>query len=121
MIKALIFDCDGVLVDTERDGHRVGFNRAFEQMGIDAEWDVELYGKLLLVEVGAHPLLAAGDEQELAVKRHVPFGVDAHLRERAVEADPVAVALGIDQHAVAVEDDRLEHASRALPQAALAR
>ena len=36
MIKALIFDCDGVLVDTERDGHRVGFNRAFKEMGIDA-------------------------------------------------------------------------------------
>ena len=29
-IKALIFDCDGVLVDTERDGHRVAFNRAFK-------------------------------------------------------------------------------------------
>ena len=29
MMKALIFDCDGVLVDTERDGHRVAFNSAF--------------------------------------------------------------------------------------------
>ena len=47
MLKALIFDCDGVLVDTERDGHRVGFNRAFREFGIDAEWDVPLYGKLL--------------------------------------------------------------------------
>ena len=32
-MKALIFDCDGVLVDTERDGHRVGFNRAFADAG----------------------------------------------------------------------------------------
>ena len=61
MIKALLFDCDGVLVDTERDGHRVGFNRAFAQMGIDAEWNVALYGELLLVAGGkdrAQPYLA---------------------------------------------------------------
>jgi len=30
---ALLFDCDGVLVDTERDGHRVSFNKAFEEKG----------------------------------------------------------------------------------------
>jgi len=52
MIKAIIFDCDGVLVDTERDVHRVAFNRAFKAMGIDAEWDVELYGELLLIAGG---------------------------------------------------------------------
>ena len=62
MIEALIFDCDGVLVDTERDGHRVGFNRAFAQMGIDAEWDVELYGKLLLVAGGKERMRAYFDE-----------------------------------------------------------
>ena len=62
MIKALIFDCDGVLVDTERDAHRVGFNRAFAQMGIDAEWDVELYGKLLLVAGGKERMRAYFDE-----------------------------------------------------------
>jgi phosphoglycolate phosphatase-like HAD superfamily hydrolase len=51
-MKALIFDCDGVLVDTERDGHRVAFNRAFEAAGIDAEWDVDLYGELLKIAGG---------------------------------------------------------------------
>jgi len=51
-MKALIFDCDGVLVDTERDGHRVAFNRAFAAAGIDAEWDVELYGELLKIAGG---------------------------------------------------------------------
>ena len=62
MLKALIFDCDGVLVDTERDGHRVGFNRAFEQMGIDAEWDIPLYGKLLQVAGGKERMRAYFDE-----------------------------------------------------------
>jgi len=62
MIKALIFDCDGVLVDTERDAHRVGFNLAFKEFGIDAEWDVELYGKLLLVAGGKERMRAYFDE-----------------------------------------------------------
>ena len=46
-MQALIFDCDGVLVDTERDGHRVAFNQAFEAAGIDRIWSVERYGELL--------------------------------------------------------------------------
>jgi len=52
MLKALIFDCDGVIADTERDGHRVAFNRAFAAKGFDYDWDVELYRKLLSVAGG---------------------------------------------------------------------
>lgn len=62
MLKALIFDCDGVLVDTERDAHRVGFNRAFEEHGIDAEWSVELYARLLLTAGGKERMRAYFDE-----------------------------------------------------------
>lgn len=44
---ALLLDCDGTIVETERDGHRVAFNEAFAQLGLDVVWDVELYGELL--------------------------------------------------------------------------
>jgi beta-phosphoglucomutase-like phosphatase (HAD superfamily) len=52
MLKALIFDVDGTLADTERDGHRVAFNQAFQSAGLDWDWSVELYGKLLAVTGG---------------------------------------------------------------------
>ena len=52
MMKALIFDCDGVLADTERDGHRVAFNRAFAARGLESRWDVPTYGELLKVAGG---------------------------------------------------------------------
>ncbi len=51
-LQALIFDVDGTLADTERDGHRVAFNRAFTNAGLNWDWSVELYGKLLAVTGG---------------------------------------------------------------------
>jgi HAD superfamily hydrolase (TIGR01509 family) len=52
MLKALLFDVDGTLADTERDGHRIAFNAAFKEYGLDWDWDVPLYGKLLAVTGG---------------------------------------------------------------------
>jgi len=52
VIEALIFDVDGTLADTERDGHRVAFNQAFKEAGLDWHWDVALYGDLLTVTGG---------------------------------------------------------------------
>jgi beta-phosphoglucomutase-like phosphatase (HAD superfamily) len=51
-LKALIFDVDGTLADTERDGHRVAFNQAFADAGLDWDWSVEVYGDLLSVTGG---------------------------------------------------------------------
>jgi HAD superfamily hydrolase (TIGR01509 family) len=52
VLQALIFDVDGTLADTERDGHRVAFNQAFANAGLDWDWSIELYGKLLTVTGG---------------------------------------------------------------------
>jgi HAD superfamily hydrolase (TIGR01509 family) len=51
-IKALIFDQDGVIIDTERDGHRVAFNQTFKDFGYDFEWSVQEYHELLQVAGG---------------------------------------------------------------------
>ena len=51
-IEALLFDVDGTLADTERDGHRPAFNLAFKASGLDWEWSEDLYGKLLAVTGG---------------------------------------------------------------------
>jgi len=51
-LKALIFDVDGTLADTERDGHRVAFNQAFANVGLDWDWSVEVYADLLSVTGG---------------------------------------------------------------------
>jgi HAD superfamily hydrolase (TIGR01509 family) len=51
-LRALIFDVDGTLADTERDGHRVAFNAAFVEAGLDWHWDPALYGRLLAVSGG---------------------------------------------------------------------
>jgi HAD superfamily hydrolase (TIGR01509 family) len=51
-IKAYIFDVDGTLADTERDGHRVAFNLAFEESAMDWHWTEDIYGHLLSVTGG---------------------------------------------------------------------
>ncbi len=51
-LEALIFDVDGTLADTERDGHRIAFNRAFADAGLDWVWSAGLYGELLSVTGG---------------------------------------------------------------------
>ncbi len=51
-MEALIFDCDGVIVDTEKDGHRIAFNKAFALKKIDAEWGIEQYRELVHVAGG---------------------------------------------------------------------
>jgi beta-phosphoglucomutase-like phosphatase (HAD superfamily) len=46
-LEAVIFDVDGTIADTERHGHRVAFNLAFERLGLPYRWGEEEYGRLL--------------------------------------------------------------------------
>jgi HAD superfamily hydrolase (TIGR01509 family) len=74
-IKAFIFDQDGVIVDTERDGHRVAFNRTFGEFGLDVVWGVEEYHELLQV--------GGGKERMAHYLRTKGFGVDVAPDEAA--------------------------------------
>ena len=56
-LRALIFDVDGTLAETERDGHRLAFNRAFADAGLDWHWDEARYGELLAVTGGKERML----------------------------------------------------------------
>jgi len=55
-LQAVIFDVDGTLAETERYGHRVAFNRAFEQKGLPDRWSDELYRDLVKVTGGTRRL-----------------------------------------------------------------
>ncbi|HEB81289.1 MAG TPA: HAD family hydrolase [Gammaproteobacteria bacterium] len=68
-LKAFLFDVDGTLADTERDGHRVAFNLAFEEYGLGWDWSVDTYGKLLEVTGG---------------KERMKFYVDHFLRDNEI-------------------------------------
>jgi HAD superfamily hydrolase (TIGR01509 family) len=51
-MTTLIFDCDGVLADTERFGHLPAFNRTFEEEGVPVRWSEEEYGERLKIGGG---------------------------------------------------------------------
>ena len=53
-----MFDVDGTLAETGRDGHRVAYNEAFAELGLDCFWSVEEYGSLL-VTAGGLPRLVS--------------------------------------------------------------
>jgi HAD superfamily hydrolase (TIGR01509 family) len=57
-VPALIFDCDGVLADTERDGHRPAFNETFAEVGLPVEWSEREYGEKLTIGGGKERMAA---------------------------------------------------------------
>lgn len=76
-LEALLFDVDGTLADTERDGHRVAFNQAFAEAGLNWEWSVELYGKLLAITGGKERIRYYLDEFNRAFQR--PANLDEFI------------------------------------------
>lgn len=78
-LKAFLFDVDGTLSDTERDGHRVAFNQAFEEYGINWHWDVDTYGELLTVTGGKERMQYYADK--FLKKNNLPDNLESLIPE----------------------------------------
>ena len=91
--RALIWDVDGTLAETERDGHRVAFNIAFAAMGVPWRWDVERYGRLLSVTGGYERMLDDMQTQPQApahIEDRVRLARALHVRKNEAYAHIVA-------------------------------
>lgn len=75
-LEAVIVDLDGTLADSERFGHRVAFNAAFEQLGLPDRWAQEEYGDLLRIPGGKERL-----SHHLAARGMAPSEIDAYVPE----------------------------------------
>jgi HAD superfamily hydrolase (TIGR01509 family) len=93
VLRALIWDVDGTVAETERDGHLVAFNRAFEAMNLPWRWDDALYAKLLSVTGGRERLLydmAARTEAPPLLAAREALARELHQLKNALHADIVA-------------------------------
>jgi HAD superfamily hydrolase (TIGR01509 family) len=93
-LEAILWDMDGVLADTERDGHRPAFNQAFEENKLDTVWDVERYGVLL--EIGGGKERMTAHWNEVGWPANMPDGdarvdkvKELHLRKTAIFMDMI--------------------------------
>ncbi len=69
-MRTLIFDCDGVLSDTERYGHLVAFNRTFVEFDLPVRWSEEEYAEKLRI---------SGGKERMATLLTPEFVAEAHL------------------------------------------
>lgn len=79
MVTALIFDCDGVLADTELYGHLPAFNATFERFGLPAHWSAAEYGEKLKIGGGKERMASLFDDPAFAAAVRVPDRSEALL------------------------------------------
>lgn len=96
-MPALIFDCDGVLADTERNGHLPAFNQTFAEFGVPVRWSDEDYRVKVLIG-GGKERMASVLTPEFAAANGLPADEDGqrellaqwHRRKTAIYTELVA-------------------------------
>jgi len=81
LFEAVIFDLDGTLVDSERDGHLVAFNQAFAEAGLPFRWSAEEYGRLLQIAGGRQRLAHYLRQQGIEAAAAEPLADRLHARK----------------------------------------
>ena len=134
-MPALIFDCDGVLADTELDGHLPAFNQTFAEFGLPVEWTAERYKELVRIGGGKERIrsVLTPDVLDAAGAEHTDEAVDdlvgklhqrksalyqERVREGALPARPGVVRLVREAHdagwSLAVASTSAEESVRAV-------
>ena len=93
MLRALVWDVDGTLAETEHDGHRVAFNQAFADEGLPWHWDEALYRELLATTGGKERMRAWWhrlDPSSAATPEATARIARLHARKTALYVDLVA-------------------------------
>ena len=96
-MPTLIFDCDGVLADTERYGHLPAFNQTFREFGLPIEWSEEEYGRKLQI-AGGKERMASELTPEFVMAQGLPADPEGqaaqlamwHKRKTAIYTEMVA-------------------------------
>ena len=79
MTRALIFDCDGVLADTERDGHLVAFNQMWRERGVNWQWTVDQYAEKLKIGGGKERIASLARDEDFRAAVPVPDSESAWM------------------------------------------
>lgn len=103
-LKALIFDVDGTLADTE-EAHRGAFNEAFRRHGLDWNWSKPKYAHLLLTTGGKERLrthidslaLPAAEHLELSARITAIHKTKTEIYASMVEAGQVSLRDGVER------------------------
>ncbi len=126
MLKALIFDVDGTLADTEM-AHLAAFNHAFRECALDWHWSVEVYTQLLAISGGRERLkhfwktsnpatraIDGGAIEDLIERLHL---VKTAAYEKAVQDGQVSMRPGVLDliHAAAQDGLKLAIATTTSP------
>ncbi|MDX6319575.1 MAG: hypothetical protein QOD35_2975 [Nocardioidaceae bacterium] len=76
-MTALVFDCDGVLADTERYGHLPAFNAAFEELGLPVRWSEDEYAEKLKIGGGKERMASLFSDAEFVREAGIPPDEDS--------------------------------------------
>jgi HAD superfamily hydrolase (TIGR01509 family) len=77
--KVLLYDCDGVLGDTEQYGHLVAFNQMWEEFGVPWSWSVEQYGRKLKIGGGKERMASLWDDADFQQAVDLPATRDEYV------------------------------------------